>query len=75
MRKLKWSLRRKGTNTGMRFVTFGGNESSFALFACSSLVHSFDVKQVVLIWLQQNLLLAASDARDRPVSVWNCCDG
>lgn len=55
----------------MPFPTFGGNESSLALFARPSLVHSFDVKQVVFIWLQENLLLAAADARDRPVSVWN----
>lgn len=73
--KLKWSLRKKGTNTGVGFVTFGGNESSFALFACSGLVHGFDVEQVVFIWLQQDLLLAASDARDRPVSVRHGCDG
>lgn len=52
----------EGAKPGVRFATFGGNESSLALFARSSLVHRFDVKQVVLIWLQENLLLAAPDA-------------
>lgn len=46
----------------VRFVTFGGNKSSLALFAGSSLIHSFDVKQVVLIGLQDNLLFTALDA-------------
>lgn len=43
------------------FVTFGGNECSFTLFAGSSLIHSFDVKQIVFIGLQENLLPAAVD--------------
>lgn len=53
----------------MNFVTFGGNESSLTLFTGSSLIHSFDVKQIVLIWLQENLLLTAFDTWDGPVSV------
>lgn len=47
-------------------ITFGGNESRLALVTGSSRVHSFDVKQVVLTGLQENLLLAAFDARDGP---------
>lgn len=43
------------------FVTFGGNECSLTLFAGSSLIHSFDVKQIVFIGLQENPLLAAFD--------------
>lgn len=50
------------------FVTFGGYKSSLALFAGSSLIHSFDVKQVVLTGLQDNLLFTALDAWDGPVS-------
>lgn len=46
----------------LRLITFSGDERRLALVTGSSRVHSFDVKQVVLTGLQENLLLAAGDA-------------
>lgn len=46
------------------FFTFCGNECSLALFAGSSLIHSFDVEQVILTGLQENPLFTAFDAWD-----------
>lgn len=43
-------------------LTFGGDESRLALLARPGLVHRLDVKQVVLVGLKVDLLLAASDA-------------
>lgn len=42
-------------------VTSGGDECCLALFTGSSFIHSFDVKQIVFIGLQENFLLTALD--------------
>lgn len=54
------------TGLWLRLITFSGNECGLALVTGSSHVHSFNVKQVALMGLQENLLLAACDARDGP---------
>lgn len=58
------SLWTENLRLALHSITFSGNECGFALVTGSSRVHSFDVKQVVLTRLQENLLLAAFDARD-----------
>lgn len=50
----------------VRLVTFSGNECSLALFTGSSLIHSFNVKQVVFTGLQENPLLTAFNTWDGP---------
>lgn len=54
------------TGLWLQLITFSGNECGLALVTGSSHVHSFNVKQVALMGLQENLLLAACDARDGP---------
>lgn len=70
--KSKWKmfwlvvLSREHLRLTLYLITFRGNERGLTLVTGSSCVHSFDVKQVVLAGLQENLLLVAFDARDGP---------
>lgn len=64
MGKKKVCVTNRSTNGGLGVGwggTFGGDECCLALFAGSSFIHSFDVKQIVFIGLQENLLLTAFD--------------
>lgn len=45
-------------------LTFGRNERSFALITGSSLIHSFDVEEIILVGLQKNCVYTALDTRD-----------